>query len=106
VQLRIYYRDDYKPNFFLDDLAAVDYRLVEKIPLIELGDSIESAALELVKMSRKERWHSLDGGRRPIRCGDILVFNMTNYLYHPTIGVPVGGGSVMRLLKLPDKVIK
>lgn len=62
------------------------YRLVESIPLSELGSGIFSAAVELVILSRAPRWRELDNGRRPVRAGDLLSLDGKNYVYSLTCG--------------------
>ena len=86
--LKIYYMDDFRYEDTEAETLIPDlYRLVDKIPLPEIGDGIFSAAAALVAMSRAPRWHEL--GRRPIRAGDVLSVGGKNYRYSKVRGRPL-----------------
>ena len=100
--LKIYFMDDFALEV-TDEPKA--YRLVDELPLAELGSTINEAAAELVVLTRAPRWYDLDGGRRPIRVGDVIVFGTRSYRYMRCRGGRLPGGCNFRLEPLEGKFL-
>lgn len=101
--LKIYFMDDFECEVDAP-LDPHRYRLVERIPLLELGNGILAAAANLIILSRAPRWYELGNGRRPVRAGDVLKIGEDNYMYSRAKGA-VLPDCTLRLNKLEKSIL-